>query len=516
MKHNYIYIIVSISGAAVLALEILGTRILGPFYGVSIFLWSALITVTLAALSAGYFIGGWWADKGAKIERLGLLLAGAGLWVILIPLITRPILSLIEPIGLRLSVLVASIILFFPPLTLLGMISPYAIKIKTVHLNEVGRSAGNLYAISTLASVISALATGFSLIPNFGIKRLTLFIGFILIITAISLWLFIKKSRITAAVSIVLLFVLMIFSWQLISEKAVLQDGLLFVKQSPYGEIRVVEKDEIRYLLIDGAIHSMVNPTLFGGTRYSYVVVMDINKHFFPRTGEMLIIGLGGGSIANNYSMDGWKVDAVEIDSVVTYAAIKYFGFRRDDCQVFHQDGRQFLITNKKKYDLIVMDAFGSSSIPFHLITRESFELIADRLKPGGVFAINLQSLGWNSTIVQSVAVTLRQHFDQVIALPIHEPPNTLGNIIMIAANQNLDFPDEMLGSPADYVNVDPYEHWVVVQRNHAWDNRFVPEISGAQVLTDDRNPVDVWSEQINFVERKELHQFFSENELSW
>ncbi|MCU0645230.1 MAG: fused MFS/spermidine synthase, partial [bacterium] len=425
MKKHLIYLVVSISGASVLALEILGTRILGPFYGVSIFLWSALITITLAALSTGYFIGGWWADKGAKIERLSVLLAGAGVWVILIPFITRPILSLIEPMGLRLSVLVASVILFFPPLTLLGMISPYAIKIKTTHLSEVGRSAGNLYAISTLASVISALSTGFFLIPNFGVKRLTLFVGFILILTAIFIWLFIKKAKLTAAITSMLLLTLTFFSWQLISEQASPQDGLLFVKHSPYGEIRVVEKDEVRYLLIDGAIHSMANTTLFGGTRYSYVVVMDINKHFFRRTGEMLIIGLGGGSIANNYSMDGWKVDAVEIDSVVTYAAMEYFGFRRNDCQVFHQDGRQFLITHEKQYDLIVMDAFGSSSIPFHLITKESFGLIADRLKPGGVFAINLQSIGWNSTIVRSVAATVRQHFDQVIALPIHEPPNT-------------------------------------------------------------------------------------------
>ena len=516
MKKHYLYLVVFISGASVLALEIVGTRILGPFYGVSIFLWSALITITLAALSIGYFIGGWLADREAKAERISLFLAGAGVWVVLIPLITRPILALIEPIGLRLSVLIASVILFFPPLTLLGMISPYAIKIKTTHLSEVGRTAGNLYAISTLASVISALATGFLLIPNFGIKRLTVFIGIVLIITAIILWIFIKKSRALAAVSATLLFILMIFSSRLISEKAVPQQGLLFVQQSPYGEVRVVEKEDVRYLLIDGAIHSIVNPTFFWETRYAYVVVMDINKNFFNRTGDMLLIGLGGGAIANSYSLDGWKVDAVEIDSVVTYAAIEYLGFRRDDCQIFHQDGRQFLITHEKKYDLIIMDAFGSSSIPFHLITKESFGLIAEHLKPDGVFAINLVSIGWNSKIVQSVAATLRPHFDEIIALPIHEPPNALGNIIMIAANRPLDFPDDMLGRPVDYVDVDPYQHWVVLQQNHAWDNRFTPDISRALVLTDDRNPVDVWSEEINFRERKELHHFFGSQGMSW
>ena len=112
IKNSHLYIVVSISGASVLALEILGTRILGPFYGVSLFLWSALITVTLAALSAGYAIGGRWADKGATIFRFCSLLMGAGLWILLIPLIKRPLLFIAEPFGLRFAVLAAAFILF--------------------------------------------------------------------------------------------------------------------------------------------------------------------------------------------------------------------------------------------------------------------------------------------------------------------------------------------------------------------------------------------------------------------
>jgi spermidine synthase len=243
---------------------------------------------------------------------------------------------------------------------------------------------------------------------------------------------------------------------------------------------------------------------------------MDINKHFFDRIGDLLLIGLGGGSIANRYSLDGWKIDAVEIDPVVTKVAKDYFGLRTNECQVFQTDGRQFLLSHQNKYDLIIMDAFGSGSIPFHLVTQQSFELIQEHLNHGGVFAINVQSVGWKSIIVKSIATTLKTHFTDVIALPLHEPPNKLGNVILLAANRKLDFPDEVLGRPVDYVDIDPYEHWVVVQRNHAWDNRFVPDTEGIQILTDDRNPVDVWSEQINFIERKDLHQFFGKHGLSW
>src|SRR5438105_3226931 len=143
MKSVLIYLIVIVSGAAVLSMEILGTRILGPFYGVSIFLWSALISVTLVALSAGYLFGGMLADRSPSITRLCLLLAAAGLWVLLVPWIKRPILVFAENFGLRWAVLASAFVLFFPALTLLGMVSPYAIKLKTRSLDEVGRSAGN-------------------------------------------------------------------------------------------------------------------------------------------------------------------------------------------------------------------------------------------------------------------------------------------------------------------------------------------------------------------------------------
>jgi len=153
VKNLYLYLIVFVSGASVLAIEILGTRILGPFYGVSLFLWSALITITLAALSVGYIIGGRLADKGPTIRHLCLIIAVAGTWLIIIPWIKYPILDTAHPFGLRFSVLVAAFLLFAVPLTLLGMVGPYAIKLNTSSIKEVGRISGNIFAISTIASV---------------------------------------------------------------------------------------------------------------------------------------------------------------------------------------------------------------------------------------------------------------------------------------------------------------------------------------------------------------------------
>ena len=126
-----------------------------------------------------------------------------------------------------------------------------------------------------------------------------------------------------------------------------------------------------------------------------------------------------------------------------------------------------------------------------------------------GILALNVESIGWKSKIVRSVTKTLKEHFREVIALPISEPPNTLGNVILLASNRKLEFPEEWLGNPADYVDFDRHEHWKVIQKNHAWNNRFYPETENACILTDDLNPIDIWTEEINLAYRKELREFF-------
>jgi len=230
----------------------------------------------------------------------------------------------------------------------------------------------------------------------------------------------------------------------------------------------------------------------------------------------MLLIGLGGGSIVKNYELDGWTVDVVEIDPVVSEIARKYFDLESSNANIYIEDGRKFLINRKKKYDLIVMDAYGSISIPFHLITSESFGLIASRLKPGGVFAVNVISLGWRGVIVKSLAETLKTQFKHVLALPVTEPPNTLGNMVVIASDRKLEFPEELLGRPEDFLN-DKYMYWYNLHMNHAWDNRFVPEKDDeTKIFTDDLNPVDLMNERIKLKLRERLHAYFGKGGLNW
>ena len=227
MSSAFLYVVVFVSGAAVLALEILGTRILGPFYGVSLFLWSALITVTLLALSVGYALGGRWADRRALPIRLYYVVASAGLWTLLIPWMRRPVLFIAEPFGLRFAVLVAAFALFFAPLMLLGMVSPYAIKLRARSIDVVGRTAGDLYAVSTVGGVVAALVTGFVLIPNIGVARLTYSVGASLIaVSAVGMFLEWRRENGEsgesgdAVTAVVLLVATGAFAWLLPTEGA--------------------------------------------------------------------------------------------------------------------------------------------------------------------------------------------------------------------------------------------------------------------------------------------------------
>ncbi len=509
MKKSHLYFLVAVAGAVMMAIEILGLQILRPFYGMSLYLWAIFITVTLVAISTGYILGGRLADQGVNTWRLNLLFVIAGSWLIFISFIKLPVLLLADFLGLRLGILCAAIILFFAPLTLLGMILPFAIKIKTDNPGEIGRTAGNIYATATLAGVFSALLTGFLLIPHFGVTRLIIFVGMVTILVAVwSFWKDRKNSKKMVTISLVLFHLGLVLSWRAPITKIDTADGQLFVEQSSYDEISVVEKDEVRYLLIDGAVRTAVRDSTLDPVAADNVVI-DLCKELFFRPGKMLLIGLGGGSIVGDFVRDSWKVDAVEADPVVIDVAAKFFKLDTTRCRIYENEGRRFLQHNPNRYDFIVLDASGINLIPFHLLSTEAFQLMSSGLNPEGILAVNVEAVGWDAALIQSVAKTLRQHFQTVIALPTAEPPNVLGHVVLLAANRTLAIDDEVLGHPSDYVNLDPYLHWVVIQRNHGWANRYEPDSVKAELLTDDFNPKDLWAETINLAIREKMKETF-------
>ena len=170
---NVVFLLVTalVCGAAVMVIEVLGSRVVGPFFGVSLFVWTSLICVTLIALALGYWIGGILADRRGHPAELFLMIAASGLFVLLIPWIKSPVLEASMPLGLRTGAFVSTLVLFGPSLVLLGCVSPYLVKIASRTFANIGRTVGGLYALSTLGSVVGTGLTGFLLVAHFGVNQ---------------------------------------------------------------------------------------------------------------------------------------------------------------------------------------------------------------------------------------------------------------------------------------------------------------------------------------------------------
>jgi spermidine synthase len=396
-------------------------------------------------------------------------------------------------------------VLFAPPLTLLAMVSPYVIRMSAHELAEVGRTAGDLFAASTVASVVAALATGFWLIPSVGVLRLLLLVGALLLLVA-AVCFFRGRQRGLAGLAVVLTAA----SLALSPQSRALPGKVLLHRDSAYSEVLVLDRPDGRYLLLDGGAHTIASPT-DSTSLHEYEQVMHSARWFFDEPGRVLILGLGGGLLAEDYLTDGWKVDAVEIDPVVVAAAQEFFGLSRSDrLRIFTMDARRYLREHEQRYDLILVDVFGSSSIPFHLASAENFALLRERLRPGGLVMMNCEARRWHDPLVDHLATGLAHGFGGVWALPTQEPPNTLGNVLLLASpDADLHWPDERLPRPIDHL-ADPADHWRVITVNHAWANRFVPDLHRT-LWTDDRNGVERQSEPVHRAAREQLQEFFGE-----
>jgi predicted membrane-bound spermidine synthase len=181
-----IYTITFLGGGIFLGLEIIASRVLAPYFGNSIYVWGSLISVFLLALSIGYYFGGLLADKMPSFKILALLILGASFFVLIIPVIQIPVSKIIVAwnMELRISSLIACIFFFMIPSVLNGMITPFVIKLNAAKLKTIGRTVGNIYAVSTMGSVFGALFVSFYLIPSIGTRAILFLSGIVLIFTS--------------------------------------------------------------------------------------------------------------------------------------------------------------------------------------------------------------------------------------------------------------------------------------------------------------------------------------------
>ena len=382
----YLYLTVFLVGAVILIIEITGTRIVAPFFGTTVYVWSSLIGVTLMALTAGYFIGGWLSDRKPSSNWLFAVILLTAVPVFIIQFISAGVLQYADELGPKMGSLAGAAVLFVLPLLLLGIVSPYAVKISVIELKDAGKTAGTLYGISTIGSFLGAISAGFYLIPFLGIRAILDIMTAVLILLP-SVWYVInwKKWRVVVIVFVSAVLLLLAYKPR---AHANINNGfkVLCDRQTRYSRLKIIETpDNYRFLFMDNALQTVYNAS---SNEFSigYISMFEKAISMMPSARHALVIGLGGGGISTVLAKHGLEVDNVEVDPVIAGAASEFFGFSG---KVIIDDGRHYVRNHKQKYDLIFLDAYNGFSIYQYMLTKEAFAEMADCLSPGGILTVN-------------------------------------------------------------------------------------------------------------------------------
>lgn len=383
--------VVFAGGAILMALEILASRVLAPHFGSSVYVWGSIISVFLAALSLGYALGGRLADRVPTAAGLGRQVAWAALAQGALLLVAAPAAAWLGDWtgGSEAGTLLAATVLFGPPSVLLGVISPYAVRLAARDIARLGGTAGRLYALSTAGSLLGTLGCTFVLVPFLTLPRgLALLLAATAVTALVALAGSYRRQPLPALIALALL-ALAVARGVAPSKPP---SGLLYQRMTPYQTLRVRDTAGVRYLESDRVLHSAMRLD-DGATALSYIRAAAGALLLEDDIDSMLILGMGAGhagAYLRSYQ-PGVELDFVDIDPAVPEVAARFFGFEPTaEVRVEVADGRRFLDATDRRWDYIYCDTYIGLSVPFHLTTREFLELVRQRLEPGGVFGLNL------------------------------------------------------------------------------------------------------------------------------
>lgn len=498
------YAVAFFSGLAVMGVEITSSRLLAPYFGTSLFVWTNVIGVILIALSLGYYLGGKISEKNSSLKTLFGIIFFAGAFVAVIPFVIRPIAGFIyfdstvltsASLFIALGSFFLTSILFFVPMMLLGMVSPFLIKLASLKRNDVGRVAGQIFAVGTVGSIVGTFLPVLILIPTVG-TRLTIliFAGILLVIGLIGL-----SPR---GLFIFIPFLAVPFG--MLNSAVKLSPNIIYQTESPFQYIRVERgSDETRYLVYNegGGVQSVFNPNnVFTGNYFDIAAVLPaINDGK-----KVLIVGLAGGTISRSMSFLfgeqlGFHIDGVEIDPKVTSVAMKYFDLEQSKLTLINADGRNQLAFNDSMYDIIFVDAYANQIyIPFHLATTEFFKIAESRLSGGGIFAINVNASSEDSTLLRSISNTISGVFPYTYKMRVGRS----WNYIIFAGDRPIDF--GRLAKPEFIIS----EFFDLAQKIPAQVSK-VEYDSRVPLLTDDWAPLEYMTDSMIW---KELARHLAES----
>ncbi len=478
------------SGAALMVIELSAARLLAPMFGNSIYTWTALIGVILVAFSAGGYSGGRLADRRAGPEVLGWLLAAAALLTFLIPGLAVLLGPMLSDRGLVQGPVLFALLLLALPGALLGAVSPASVRLYSLTWKDshVGGAAGTVSMLGSLGSFVGTFLSGFVLLGAFGVRAIFLGCAALLLLLALAAFALARGSRRRQAA---LLAAGAVAAAASLALETPTEPGVLHERESFYHHIKVTEQVEgrqsRRYLQLDstseGGIQTEDGALVLEYQHYWRLAVMGGEP-----LRRALFIGAGAFGMPCEVSREfpEAEVDVAELDPQVIDIGRQFFHLdQHPRVQAHAGDARHYLRTQTdRRWDLIFGDAYnGVHAIPPHLATREFFQLVADRLEPGGVYLMNTISAvqGPRAELLAGMLATLRGVFAHVEIFAVQGPRQLVQNVVIMASQE--DRMSRLAGRRHVAGSVPARIAAAHVPRSQ------VP--ADGQVFTDDFNPVD-------------------------
>lgn len=494
-----------------LAVELSASRLLGNVFGSSNIVWANVIGLILLYLTAGYFIGGRWADRSPYPTTFYRILLWGSFLSALIPLVARPVLvtaasamaqsstlsssSATQAIGSFISVLV----LFSIPVTLLGCASPFAIRLalaNDANLTHTGKISGRINAISTLGSLLGTYLPTIIIIPELGtVRTFLLFAGLLYTVAFIGLW---RHQGVSATIWLWMPLVVGVLAFLVLSGpmRPPLPGAiLLYEKESQYNYIQVQEDTAgNRYLYLNEGqgIHSQWSPNTYSDNHRTWSFFLTapyFNADATPAdVKSVAIVGLAGGTIARQYTAvyGNIPIDGIEIDGDILDAGAQYFDLNTEmmpGLTTYAQDGRYMLNQLDKQYSLIAVDAYRPPYIPWHLTTVEFFQEVRDRLADNGVVAINVGRTNSDRRLVDAMTATLSQVFPTIHAMDVPASFNTI-LVATLQPSESVNLVANLQALPADAPEL--------LRDSLMWGvQQLVPVHPSDTIFTDDHAPVE-------------------------
>jgi spermidine synthase len=491
----YLHVTAFASGLVSLAVEMAASSLLRPHFGVANLVWATIIGLIMLYLTAGYFLGGRWADRSPRPATLYQIVAWAAFLVGLIPFVAYPVLQLA---GLSFTTFdafllggsfVTVLILFSVPVTLLGCISPFVIRLAMEKVESAGRTAGRVYAISTAGSFLGAFLPDLLLVPLVGTRNTFVLLSLFLLVIALVGLAFSGRRRMLLYLWMPV--VILLLALLLRGQPVKAAENAIYETESAYNYIQVVEEaDGCRYLLLNegGAYHSVLCPddlTTLGPWDYFLIAPYFNPPPYTPdRVESVAMIGLAGGTAARQFTevYGPLPIDGIEIDPEVARVGWEYFEMNQPNLNVVVADGRYALARSERQYTVVVLDAYRLPYIPPHLTTVEFFREVRAHLTDDGVVAINVGRTPEDYRIVEAMLATLSQVFPSTYVIDVSGSLNA----VVVATVQ----PSEAGNLQANLANLEEYPFL------HATALRAIENLHSIQpgpvVFTDDRAAIEL------------------------